>query len=61
MIKCHLNLLRSTNKTPGAYLRLGDAYRKINSPVDAIENFSHALKLEPQNETLAIRICDAIP
>jgi tetratricopeptide repeat protein 21B len=58
-IKCHLNLLR-TNKTPSAYLRLGDAYMKINSPVDAIESFSHALKLEPQNETLAIRIGDTL-
>ena len=33
---------------------------KINSPVDAIESFSHALKLEPQNETLAIRIGDTL-
>ncbi len=39
-----------------AYVRLGDAYININSPTDAIASFSHASKLDPHNESLALRI-----
>ena len=58
-IRCHQNLM-GDNETPKAHLTLGDAYMKVNCPGKAIDAYKSALKLDPKNGALALKIGDTL-
>uniref|UniRef100_A0A158R4F9 TPR_REGION domain-containing protein n=1 Tax=Syphacia muris TaxID=451379 RepID=A0A158R4F9_9BILA len=57
-VECYRQLLEH-DKTPAAYVVLGDAYMSIQEPVKAIEVYETALEMNPKDEVLAEKIGEA--